>query len=68
MSKFTPWYPPEIKPVRKGMYQRRMEWGRISNGRWDTKRAIWLSGGNAECSSIFQESEWRGLTKLERKR
>jgi len=55
--KLTRWYPPDIKPVRKGWYEckccnRRYFWSEESwdntdNNGWPTKQNI----------------EWRGLTK-----
>lgn len=43
--KLTPWYPPEIKPVRKGFYERkwniRDNYGTFFRDRWDGQHWNW---------------------------
>lgn len=69
MAKFTPWFPAHVKPVRKGVYQRKGYLGRYSF--WDGKK--WCMGFDVLCqqdvkeskqkASIEQSLPWRGLAK-----
>ena len=51
----TPWYPPEIKPVRKGLYECRFC---DATHLWTGK--IWVFRNGTE---VPVPSEWRGLTE-----
>ena len=71
MRKVTPWFPPEIKPVRNGIYKvkdspRNQHWYRY----WDCNNHKWGAAATSpEAASAlsksywFQESEWRGLAR-----
>lgn len=67
---FTPWYPPEVKPVRVGVYERDML--HTGNGRfsfWTGK--FWGGWGmtpeiaerNKKFCSSMQDQSWRGLKR-----
>jgi hypothetical protein len=67
MKKTTKWYPGDVRPVRDGLYQRKMGdqifWSKFENG-W------WRSGGgrkefavSSQYSSPYQNLAWRGLKK-----
>lgn len=66
--KLTPWYPPEIKPTRKGIYERKgsrnmlgkyRHWNGVFWGGWNAT----IKGAlrNQESPSADQSSHWRGL-------
>ena len=70
-SKTTDWFPPRIKPVREGVYQReheRMEKG-FAYSNWDGK--YWgkladspkMAEYNKYRISMFQNLRWRGLVE-----
>jgi hypothetical protein len=63
MSKLTPWFRPEIKPVRKGWYERKWasELSRDNFDYWNGKR--WYSAINGVRSEIptMYVLAWRGL-------
>lgn len=67
MSKLTEWFPPEIKPVHKGVYERAMcgrgtrysFWDGVCWGGWSDKvRWAW---GQRGIPSVVQDAPWRGL-------
>jgi hypothetical protein len=69
--KKTEWYPENIKPARKGLYETRIE------GSWDSTWSVWSGNHWAKASedanwavvygihgeSHWQDRQWRGLTK-----
>lgn len=66
MSKrLTPWFPPSVKPARKGVYER--DWA-FAFSYWNGMR--WCVGcttpdvaaGERE-RSLYQDIQWRGLAK-----
>jgi hypothetical protein len=66
----TPWFGPDTKPVRRGVYQRRSpEGGYCFYSYWNGKE--WglyeFSAARAarymDSPSAFQHTEWRGLTQ-----
>jgi hypothetical protein len=68
MSKYSPWFPPEVKPVRVGVYEVRNG----GNFRWFRKwDGYWFIGDNRldtasrERERLSWETvcEWRGLSK-----
>jgi len=67
--KHTPWFPCDIKPVRVGPYQTRVDdtEGGVSFNYWNG--ACWLTTTDgpsepfSKRASMIQEIEWRGLTK-----
>lgn len=68
MSRYTQWFPRDIKPVRIGLYKRRLPSSNVVYSMWDGKR--WLVGADtkklaATSSSFsgFQSLQWQGLRK-----
>jgi len=69
--KLTPWFPPDVKPVRSGVYERQMPdgWGKYSY--WNAKEKWWGAWGwtieiatkNAKYQSSLQYQRWRGLAE-----
>ena len=72
--KLTPWYPPEIKPVRAGVYERDM--GEYYTGRysyfsiatglwygWAEWREFAIDNAKKGYVSSLQDRPWRGLTE-----
>lgn len=72
-QKLTPWFPPEIKPVHIGVYQRKGLNGEVYFNRWNGR--FWLQGWNVKCGNSFIEAnksqsqsflpdrKWRGLAE-----
>ena len=71
--KLTPWYPPEVKPVREGWYARKL---RTDNDRyqymnyWDGNYWYYNVDGRAKAAANFVGHEchtnhwyWRGLAE-----
>lgn len=58
--KLTPWYPPEIKPVRKGCYHRK--WGNnlMLTSVWNGQSWRTIAGAR---SGWGQNLPWRGLAE-----
>ena len=54
-AKLTPWFPPEIKPVRKGWYECRCC---TDTFYWTGERWLMMPGGGF---SSIQNISWRGL-------
>ena len=68
MSKYTPWFPGHIKPVRAGVYQQKSHKGLVGYQRWDGEQwRCWFRDINlADKSNFtvhdsFQNDAWRGL-------
>jgi hypothetical protein len=63
----TEWHPPEIKPVREGVYQvKSVHWSDPWFSRWDGKQWMWLCSGKERAARVdspapYQERMWRGL-------
>lgn len=66
----TAWYPPSIKPVRTGVYQRDMQgsgngeysyWNGAFWGGWGNR--IEIAARNAGSPSSVQDADWRGLAQ-----
>jgi hypothetical protein len=68
-KKMTPWFPPQIKPVRKGVYQAKLgDDGDICYAAWNGKRWSWadLSHRGRMLRSFLGSSQskfWRGFTE-----
>lgn len=62
MPKLTPWYSPDVKPARIGMYEVEARFSKGSGwfASWNGKCWIDLDRGGPLC---YQERRWRGLTK-----
>ena len=59
MPKLTPWFPPEIKPVRIGWYE-----CEICVGRGTGERHYWDgSDWNWKGTAILMGAGWRGLSR-----
>lgn len=65
--KKTAWFPGDVKPKRKGIYQRRYGNGALAYSKWNGD--CWLSGvfnicdvSTTKTQSWLQSLEWRGLT------
>lgn len=55
----TPWFPGDILPVRKGVYERRINKRLpLPRGHWNGR--VWFVGRKI---SYFQRAEWRGLLR-----
>ena len=66
MAKMTPWFPPDIKPVRIGEYECKYcveNRNPLSRHYWDGKRWI-FSRSN---SWVLNSTIWRGLSRPTRK-
>jgi hypothetical protein len=71
-AKKTPWFPPEVKPVRHGVYQRdiraigKKRYSFYANGVWygwgDTVKVAHANGVSHAISAV-QNAPWRGLAK-----
>jgi hypothetical protein len=73
MSKMTDWFPPHIKPVRKGVYQ--IKYTKKQNPTYNAMYATWdgvrWSVGSYKLSDGYhkkfdmanQKKFWRGFTK-----
>jgi hypothetical protein len=67
--KLTDWFPPEVKPVRVGVYERKF--GSSENCglcKWNGKAWFWrcktpFDASTESVKSGFQELPWRGLTE-----
>jgi hypothetical protein len=64
-QKLTPWFPPEVKPVRNGWYHTdHLELGpdypAMDNRWWNGKK--WLSAPGGWVVA-YQNRHWRGLTE-----
>lgn len=59
-QKLTPWFPGSVKPVRRGLYERK-------NSLYGTKMGYWNGHEWRDsclcCISFNQEREWRGVAK-----
>lgn len=73
-AKLTPWFPPDVKPVRVGVYEARwtlpamrvrniqyQHWNGVTWGAWAQSPTAALR--NAIGPSMRQDPEWRGLAK-----
>jgi len=73
MSKMTPWFPPHIKPVRKGVYQ--IKYTKKQNPAYSAMYATWdgthWSTGSYNLDDAYhqqfyvanQKKFWRGFTE-----
>jgi hypothetical protein len=71
MSKFTPWFPPKVRPARAGMYQVKirgnLRWARWGKGQWHLalpkfERAQKSQNRSGDCYRDWFGG-WRGLAK-----
>lgn len=74
MSKYTPWFPGRAKPVREGVYQRRLNL-RSRRGAPDITYSLWRNGewwfsevsphaaARVRTHSSYQDAPWRGLAE-----
>jgi hypothetical protein len=67
MSKFTPWFPADVKPAYPGVYQAKKP-RFVVYRRWDGER--WYYGSTtvykAACETTpypFKDNPWRGLAE-----
>lgn len=70
--KKTPWFSAEVRPVRRGVYERRFPSGTIKFAKWDGRKwhtgygvdPLWAASENNvsgyQCD--FGDPDWRGLT------
>jgi hypothetical protein len=71
MNEMTPWFPPHIKPVHKGVYEiKYTERGLHESYMWATSNGKKWSRGSHELADVFhtqfdanQDKYWRGFTK-----
>lgn len=56
--KTTEWYPGKVKPVRVGLYQRKLKGGGVLYSWWDGR--VWMTE-NRWRLSVYQSIKWRGL-------
>jgi hypothetical protein len=71
MNEMTPWFPPHIKPVHKGVYEvKYTERGSHESYMWATWNGKKWSRGSHELADVFhtqfdanQDKYWRGFTK-----
>lgn len=66
--KLTPWYPPEVKPVRVGVYQRNLGEGSPTYSRWNGRewkfsRPTADEADEQTFRSLWQYMDWRGLAE-----
>ena len=68
MSKYTPWFPADVMPVRRGVYEVDALSGIRWYRRWDGK--VWFSGDNtpenaasSKCPLVMNAHPWRGLAE-----
>lgn len=71
-KKFTPWFPGDVKPVRKGVYQQISGIGREVGYQywdgyfwfaWDEEKAGALREYKHGYRACTQNDKWRGLTE-----
>ena len=69
-TKLTPWYPPEIKPVRVGVYKIKISANNSFDlySHWTGQRWLHTAWSPARASeakgnSLYQNKTWRGLTE-----
>ncbi len=74
-AKLTPWFPPEIKPMRKGVYQvaywsqERPSYAKWFNGIWRgsysgiSAETLRLADADNRHQNYRQNLEWRGLAR-----
>lgn len=73
-AKLTGWFPPEIKPVREGIYQVQVRlagktkidfilYSKFQKGRWMIAEAYIETAQNCNHISLKQEKTWRGLAQ-----
>lgn len=70
-KKLTPWFPPEVKPVREGVYIATVVREETFYRYWDGR--LWLTGDNTVKGAYREAGEgiptwhqsihWRGLAK-----
>lgn len=66
-KKLTPWFPPEMKPVRVGIYETdaETEGGTSCYQSWNGAQWSWCSSDSdftvIDSRSIHQSPRWRGL-------
>lgn len=58
----TKWYPGNIKPVHRGIYEIRGYWCDVRVLKWSGARWRWLSGGVSSFGAM-KSDQWRGLTE-----
>lgn len=60
MAKVTPWFPPEVKPVREGWYEATLypAWVRSGYPKYKWNGKCWTFGAIAVKD---QQRHWRGL-------
>lgn len=75
MEKLTQWYPPEVKPVREGVYENGTYSRRTNeitggcyqywNGAWWGSVSAIVSGAyrDRDEKSLYQNDPWRGLAE-----
>ena len=65
--KLTPWYPPDIKPIRKGVYitkKNNIIYFQHWTGRyWNTRMGTIDGAGNVKLKSIHQDVYWKGIER-----
>jgi hypothetical protein len=70
--KRTPWFPGDVAPVRKGVYERDYgptdgilysHWSGRKWGYWGSTPYRAYANGKGDFESVFQCMPWRGLTE-----
>lgn len=64
--KLTPWFPPDVKPVRVGVYEKNLFNGRRWYSKWDGSQWLFIcetADGAAveQIPSAFINVPWRGI-------
>lgn len=68
MPKLTPWFPGDVKPVRPGVYERkvvvlRRYYSRWTGSRWLTIEDSAQRAAQSNYQSMYQDLPWRGLAE-----
>ncbi len=68
MAKMTSWFPGDLKPVRPGVYMRKMPWGGYGYSQWDGSRWYVCAENVAAATcvtkvSATQDAPWKGLAE-----
>lgn len=76
MSKVTEWFPGDVKPIRLGVYERKLGFGSRVTAFYAWNGEFWEYGGvdspsqvsRSRTSSLDQSLPWRGLATCPSKR
>lgn len=64
-AKRTPWYPGDVKPVRRGWYERFYSQSPELIQRWFWNGRLWMytTFNGQFVTAVYQDRPWRGLTE-----